>query len=132
MASNLDKLFKNDSELETEGIWLEIAEGVAFKVRRFGGSNSMKVKSAMAKYYKPYARLIEMGSLSQEKEKEVTTKVFVETCLVDWKGIEIDGKLTAFEKEVALKFFSELPELLDTVVAYATDSKNYRVELGNS
>ena len=131
MKSNLDKLFKNDESLEGNGIWLNLSEESGFLVRRFGGYNSQKVKAALAKHYKPYARLIDNGTLDPLKEKEITTRVFVESCVIDWKGIEIDGKEVPFSQDVAINFLLKLPELLETLVSYASDSKNYREDLGN-
>ena len=131
MKTNLDKLFKNDKGLEESGIWLKLSEETGFLVRRFGGYNSQKVKSALAKHYKPYARLVENGTLDPIKEKEIMIKVFVESCLIDWKGVEIDGVETPFSMEIAVKFFTALPELSETIVNYASDSKNYREDLGN-
>lgn len=132
MKTNLDKVFKNDSKSENDGIWFNVNEQTGFLVRRFGGFNSPKIKPALAKYYKPYARQVEAGTLSAEKENEIITRVFVEACLIDWRGVEIDGKETPFEKELAVKFFCSLPELAETIIGYSQDSKNYREDLGNS
>jgi hypothetical protein len=132
MKTNLDTLFKTSDSMETSGIWMTISDDVGFLVKRFGGYNSPKVKAATAKYYKPYARLIENGTLAMEKEKEIMTKIFVESSLMDWKGVEIDGKLTPFSKEVAVEFLLSLPELAESLISYASDSKNYKEDLGNS
>jgi hypothetical protein len=131
MKTNLDKAFKNNDGLEKDGIWMEISEGVGFLVGRFGGFNSPKIKTALAKHYKPYARQVENGTLSSEKEREISTKVFVESCVIGWKGIEIDGKIAEFSKEAAIQLLTSLPELNDALVQYATDTKNYREDLGN-
>lgn len=132
MKSNLDKFYKNNEKLEAEGIQMEIADGVWFNVKRFGGFNEASVKAALARYYKPYARQIENKTLDPVKEKEIMIRVFVEACVTGWNGIEIDGKDTAFDPELAVKFLTGLPELADSLIAYATDSKNYREDLGNS
>lgn len=131
MKTNLDKLFKNNPKHENDGIWLNISEETGFLVKRFGGDNSNQVKAALALYYKPYARLIEMGTMDPKKEREIMLKVFINSCLIDWKGVEIDGSPAEFSKEAALAFLLELPELAETLMAYASDSKNYREELGN-
>lgn len=130
--SNLDKVFKSSQNFEKEGIWLEVSSGVSFLIRRFGGYNASKVKASLAKHYKPYARLIENGSLPEAKETEIMTRVFVESSMVDWKGIEIDGKDTPFSVDAAIQLLTSLPDLSDTLLAYASDSKNYREDLGNS
>jgi hypothetical protein len=132
MQSNLDKLFKNSTNLEKDGIWFMITEETGFLVKRFGGSNSVAVKQAMATHYKPYARLVEAGTLDPEKENEIMLKMFVNSCLCDWKGVEIDGKQAEFSKELAIEFLKGLPELSKTLMDHASDSANYREDLGNS
>jgi len=131
MKTNLDKLFKNDTKLETEGIWMNISDDVGFLVKRFGGFNEHSVKAALARHYKPYARQVENGTLEQSKEKEIMITVFVKACLKGWKGVEIDGVATEYTPEVGVKFLTGLPELADTLVNYATDAKNYREDVGN-
>ena len=74
MKTNLDKLYKTNSSLEKDGVWFEISDDVAFLIRRFGGKNSEKVKLALAKYHKPYARQIEKGTLDPSKETEIMTR----------------------------------------------------------
>lgn len=132
MQTNLDKFYKNSEAYETKGIWFDISNDLGFHIKRFGGFNSPAIKLALAKYYKPYSRQVEAGTLSLEKEKEIHTKVFVESCVIGWKGVEIDGKIAEFSQDLALKFFLSLPELTESLIAYATDAKNYREDLGNS
>jgi len=130
MKTNLDKLFKSSEDLETKGIWFDVTETTGFLVKRFGGLNSQAVKQSMAKHYKPYARLVENGTLDPQKEKQILAHVFVSSCLVDWRGVEIEGVVTPFSKDVAINFLTELPELLEALMAHATKSESYREELG--
>jgi len=132
MKTNLDKYFKTNANFEKDGIWFEISEEVGFLIRRFGGKNAEKVKLAIAKYHKPYARQIEKGTLDPGKENKIMVRAFVESCLVNWKGIEIDGEATEFSIEKAVEFFVGLPDLASELVAYASDIDNYKEELGNS
>lgn len=131
MKTNLDSLFKTDGSFEKDGIWMEISDKTAFKVKRFGGRNSQHIQSVMARLSKPYTKQIEMKTLSEEKDYEITVRLFVETCLVDWKGVEIDGEIKPFEKELAVEFFTALPDLLKVLINYASDLANYKEELGN-
>jgi hypothetical protein len=131
MKSNLDKLFKTSQTHEDGGVWFQVSPEVQFLVKRFGGFNAPKVKSALAKYFKPYAKQIELGTLSQDKEQEIMFKVFVESCVTDWQGIEIDGQLKPFNTEDCLKLFTQLPDMAQLIIQYASDFNNYREELGN-
>lgn len=131
MKTNLDQLFKTDKALEDGGVDFAINDKTSFRVRHFTQTNP-RVKAAMAAYYKPYARQIELGTLEQEKGNEITVKLFIDTCLVSWKGVEIDGKEADCNKENAITLFRALPTLFDALWKHANDFNNYREELGNS
>ena len=132
MKTNLDSIFKTDEEMEKTGIWFMVKDDVGFLVKRFGGKNSTQVKAALAKHSKQYARQIEAGTMEVEKEKEIMTKVFVESSLIGWQGIIIDGSPAEFSKEKAVQLLLELPELADKLISHATTSSNYREDVGNS
>jgi len=131
MSSNLDKFFKTEKKLESEGVWFDVTETASFKLKRFGGENSTKVKALMAKHYKPYARLIENGSMEEKKQLEITAKIFVESSLCDWKGVEIDGAEVPYSPEAAIKLLMDLPELFDLLFKNSQDVSNFREDLGN-
>lgn len=132
MPSNLDSLFKTDKTLEREGIWFRYTDTVRFRLKRFGGFNSEKLKPLYASVYKPYAGQIEKGSISAEKQNELLATIFIKACMVDWEGVELDGKEAPFSFENALKLLTELPDLLDSLVKVTQDSANYKEDLGNS
>jgi hypothetical protein len=133
MKTNLDSLFKTDSSLEKDGIWFDISPEIAFHLRRFGGSNAQKVKQAMAKYHKPYAKLIEADRLGIEETNLVMAKVFVDSCLISWKGIkDEEGKDIAYSFDNAVKLFTDLPELFNTLFNYCSGVESFKEDLGNS
>lgn len=132
MKTNLDSLFKSSKNLETEGVIFEVNDSVRFTLRRFGGANANKVKAAMAKYYKPVARQVELGQLSAEKEHDIMVKVFVEACLISWEGVESDGKALECTRENAIKLFTEVPELFGALQNYASSFESFKEDLGNS
>lgn len=127
VKSNLDSVFKTDKAVEETGVWFNIDSKTGFLIRPFSAANPT-IKAAMAKFFKPYAYQIDHGTLDAEKEREISVKVFVHACVVDWKGVEIDGKEVAFDKESAIKLFVSLPELYKTLMRYAEDFRNYKVE----
>jgi hypothetical protein len=131
MKTNLDKIFKADKHSEENGVWFEIDSKTAFLVRPFKSSNP-RVKAAMAAHYKPYARQIEMGTLDYDKNLEINVKLFLDICLVDWRGVEIDGQEVEFSREAALSLMKSLPDLFDVLWKYANDFNNYKEDLGNS
>lgn len=131
MKTNLDKVYKTDKECETEGIWIQVTDTVAFRLKRFGGYNSQSVRRVMAQYNKKFARQIENGTLPEETERKVYAKAFVQSAMVDWRGVEVDGVETPFSEEKAIELLLNLPDLLELLTSEASKSDNYREELGN-
>lgn len=132
MKTNLDKLFKTNTVLEKEGVDFALDDKTSFRIRRFNSSNP-RVKAAMAAYYKPYARQIEMGTLPVEKSDEIAIRLFIDVCLVSWEGVEDEkGQPIEMTKENAFEMFKSLPDLFATLQKHANDFENYKEELGNS
>lgn len=132
MKTNLDKYFK----VKDEAVRLEIAPGVAFFVRQFKTTNP-NFKAAVARNWKPFARQIEAGTLDPLKAIELQVKLFVDTCLEGWEGVEIDGKPAPYEeisKEEKVQFFMTLPSLFEALWKNAEDYRNYQEneDVGNS
>lgn len=133
METNLDSIFKTNQNLEKEGKWVEVSDTVKFLVKRFGGVNSHALKSAMARFHKPFARQIDLGTLTEEKTREIHTKVFIATSLKGWQGVmDSSGKEIPFTEENALNLLMKLPDLADFLYSYAAETNNYREDLGNS
>ncbi len=131
MKTNLDQFFKTDKSMESEGIWLEFGKA-RFRVKRFGGYNSQKVKLALAKHFKPFSRQAELGTLEPEQENKILAMIFIEASLVTWEGVEMEGKEVPYSVEAALSLFTELPELFQEIQRQAQLKDNFKVEMGNS
>jgi len=131
METNLHELFGSNEKNEKEGVWFQLNDKLSFKMKRFGGLNASEVKKAYAKYYKPHARLIEKGLMPEDKEKRIFAKVWISSCLVDWKGVESNGKEIPFSFDTAVDVLSGLPDLLDTLVDVTQDKDEFKEEVGN-
>jgi hypothetical protein len=132
MKTNLDAFFKTNKDHEQKGVWFDLNDDVGFLIKRMGGKNTQAVKAASAKHYKKYARAIQNGTLPAEKEREVLVKTFVESSVMDWRGVEVEGELKEFSHENCVALFLELPDLADTLIEYASNYENFKEELGNS
>jgi hypothetical protein len=130
--TNLFTMFETNSDLESEGVIFELGEA-KFKLRRMGGANSQKLKAAHAKYFKPFAKQIEMGTLNEQIEKEIVIKSFFEICVVSWEGFKNkEGVEIECNLKNALEVFKQLPELFNLLQSHASDFNHYRVDLGNA
>lgn len=133
MKTNLHSLFSSNKDFERDGVEFVISSTCSMVVRRFGGANAEKVKAANAKYYKPYARLIQNNAMPEDQQTALMIRAFVDACIVSWKGVEDEeGKELPFTIDNAVKLFTELPELFESVFEYANDVKTYKEDLGNS
>ena len=132
MKTNLDESFKTSGDLETNGVWFEVNDNVAFLIKRFGGRNRTEVAKKMAQLQKPYAKQIQMNTIDQSLLEKINMKVFVESSIVDWRGLTIDGEETPFTKEKCLELLLDMPDLAESLVSYASDASSYMEYLGNS
>ena len=133
MKTNLSKAYATDKNLEQEGKWFQVAEGVEFKLKRMGGSNATEVNRIRAKIIKPHLRLIEKNLLDKDVEKGLYIKVFIEACLVNWKGLLDDNdQEIPFTREFAQELFKDTPDLFDYVVDLTNDNESYKEDLGKS
>lgn len=131
MKTNFDLDFKTDESLETDGIWIVYPNKAEIKIKRFGGSNSQTVRAIAAANFKPYSRQIEMGTLPQKKDREITITTFVKGCVVDWKNVFIDGVETPYSEETAIKLLIGLPELYEHLLKESQKMDNFKESLGN-
>lgn len=130
MKTSLDSMFKTDAKKEKEGEWYMVNDEAGFLLRRFSPLNP-NYKAAMLRHMKPHARKLQDNTIDTEKELELGVKTFVDICLVDWKGIEIDGQDTPFSKDAAIKVLTALPDLFRRLEEFASDMANYKAEVGN-
>lgn len=133
MKTNLGSMFATDKNLETEGKWFPLADGIEFRMKRMGGFNNVEVNKLRAKYIKPHLRQMEKGLLPADVERDIYVKVFVKSCMVDWKGLSDDkGQDVEYSEGTAIELFKDTPDLFDYVVELATDVESYKAELGKS
>jgi hypothetical protein len=125
---SLYKTFGTDDNLENEGIFLEVEEGIRFKVRRMGGKNK-KYSERMAKISRPYKRQLEQGTLEEHMAKSLLKKAFVDACLCGWEGVtDKENRPLVYSKENALKLFDDLPDLFDLLREEADKLINFQEE----
>ena len=136
---SLYEKFKNNSNLEKDGVDFEIMDA-KFKLARMGGSNDERLKRAHAKHYKKYTTAINKNLLPEDKLRTIVIKTFCEGCLLGWENVkDEDGNVLEYNLDNATKLFKDLPDLFQTLNELAQDSTYYREnyedsveELGNS
>lgn len=132
--SNLYKTFSTNRNLEVDGVWFEIDTETKFLLARAGGANT-KYTRCLQTRGKPYSRRAARGTLEPEALQEIEKQVFLDSVLLDWKGVtDADGDSVEFCRGAAIKLFNDLPELYVTLVEAANTLAYYltdqAVEMG--
>jgi len=136
----LREQFKTNTKFESEGVDFVISDTEKIRIRRHGGTNSVKIAQAQAKFSKPYIGRIKSQEMTQSDITKIVAKVFVECSVIGWEGItEENGTPMEFNFDNAVKLMCELPDLLNTLMVYAENMENFKdapevdnSELGNS
>ena len=145
---SLSKLFKTNSNMEREGILVDYGPNddlpevdgkrptMQFRVARAGGANQAHNK-AVERLIKPHKRAVQTGNLSNELAKTIDRTAWMETCLLGWSNITLNGQVLDFSKENADALFAELPDLYADLREQSNNASLFRDEvleadLGNS
>ncbi len=128
-AVDIRKNYGTSPKLELEGAWTEdLGGGLKLKLARLKNPKFQKMYSRMMK---PYQRQVRNGTLDTEVEERIITKCVVETVLLGWENLMLDGKIQEYSKENALRILSDpaLSDFRDLVVDLANDSQLFREEM---
>lgn len=119
------KAFVTNSKREIEGVVLPLAEGVTLRVARF---NNPRMEEHMQRIGKPYARSIKMGTFPPQEMRKLMAKAMSHHVLLDWTGLEEDGKPLAYSPEAAERLLLESRDFFDLVFEAANEQQNFRDE----
>lgn len=98
---------KIDSEKAKQGVWVDITDFGRVKIRRWNNpdyrNRAMDLRDA---------KLEELGKtpqdmLSDDESFEIMVKAACEEIIVDWEGIEADGKPVAYDSKLAIAAFTD-------------------------
>lgn len=135
----LRKTFKTDKQLETDGVWLDVAindhngKPIRIKIARMGPSNKRYTK-ALEKATQPHQSAIQNGAFDNEIARITLMGVFADTILLEWDnlpkseltGNEEDKDELEYSRENVDALFAELPELYDDWEARARSAAAFR------
>jgi hypothetical protein len=120
------QIFGTDSELEKNGVWVEMDEGISFLVARTG-TIGCEYDRVLRTATKPHRRAIENETIAPELVRKITVEAFAKTALLDWRNVKDEaGHDLPFSKENAVKLMLDLPELAQVLFDFARDYQNYR------
>jgi predicted glycosyl hydrolase (DUF1957 family) len=127
MAFDIKKNVRN-KDLEEQGTWMDYDEGVRFLVAR---KNNSKYKGFISKKYRENERLVS-NLAHTDKADKVSEQIMLEATatylLLDWQGLESDGKALPYSKAVAMEVLDAHDELREAIEEYASVRDNYIAE----
>ena len=128
----LFKQFKTSADSEVNGIEVKFEEATnddgtipTFVIARMGKSNKAYSKALEAKT-RPVRRLIELGTLPNEKAEDIFKDVFVDNVLKGWSNVYDEaGEAIPYTRENALMLMEALPDVYDRLTSEAGLAANF-------
>lgn len=119
--------FRTNKSLENEGAWTHLAGNARVKLARIG---NRRYRELLQTKLKPHRRAIRAGTMPEEVTEALMTEVVVETVLLDWENVELNGEAVPFSRPAALDILSdpEMKDLRDMIVELAGDMELYRAK----
>lgn len=122
---DLKKLFKTDENLETAGVWQDLGDSIRVKVARFNNTNHKRVMEGLMK---PYQHMLRRGNLSEEIAEKILVQGMARTILLDWEGLEEDGKPIKYSMKNAERIMMEFKDFRDLVHNISQSMEIYKIQ----
>lgn len=121
-------LVKTDIDKETNGVWIEFAEGIQLKIAR---SRNTKYQEEIRRLIDPIKGELRKDVISTEKFADLLLRVRAKTVLLDWKNIEEDGVEVPYSVEKAIEYFKnpELKDFYGFVITISEGSEKYKKDI---
>ena len=120
---DLKKIFGTDRKAEDAGVWVDIGQGARVKVAR---DTSTRYRERLRDVLRPYRGSIVAGALSDEQAQKLFAKAAAGTLLLDWEGIEQDGRPLAFSIDAAEQLMADLPDFYRAVESFSKEAALFR------
>ena len=120
---DIKKLFGTDRKAEEVGVWVDIGQGARVKIAR---ETSTRYRERLRDVLRPYRGSIVAGALSDEQAQKLFAKAAAGTLLLDWQGIEEDGKALAFSMDAAEQMMAELPDFYRAIESFSKEAALFR------
>jgi hypothetical protein len=121
------EVFETSENMEREGIIVDYGEAGKFKIARAGGSNARFLKVS-ERLTAPYRSRIDRGDMEIDELQKLNREAFVDGILLGWENVVgKDGKDLAYNRDAALKLFTDLPDLCMDLQEQAQRAANFRL-----
>lgn len=119
--------FRTDAEKEKKGVWIPIGEGAELLIARWGNPDMIKVSERLMEPAE-IRQAFRHGALSEEKAQEINTEIMAEAILLNWRGLEENGKAIPYSKEKAIELL-RIKDFSGLVTQISKTQENYRAQV---
>jgi len=119
---DLTKDFKTDRRREIDGAWETLDSSSQVLVARL---RNEKFNAAYARVPRGTRRMFEKGTLSEEQIDNFLCKIMAKSILLDWKGIEFEGKPLEYSVENSEMVLKALPDFRIFIWELADDFQRF-------
>ena len=113
-------------DLEEEGVWASWRDGARFKVARLGNKKFRRLWDSKRR---PFLKQIRQDKFPPDDELRISCECLAETVLLDWDGIEANGKKLKYTPALGIQYLMQSQELRNAVTELADDEENFRVDV---
>lgn len=115
--------YKTDKTAEVTGVWVEVDNGVSFKIARLNNEKAREMRRSLEKPYRNFQ------TIPDSKSEEILRKVIAHTVLLDWKGLTDENDLPlTYSPEAVERLLKEYPDLLNDVVSLSMARETFQAE----
>ena len=112
-----------DESLANDGVWFYFKNKYGFKLKSISKENKVWNKSVNA--FMKTNRIESLDKIPEWLRKDFI-KIFISCVVVDWKGVEFDGKPAKFTGDNVLMVFEKLPQVFHACMEFASEIDNYK------
>lgn len=122
---DIGKSYGTDKQKEEEGVWVKMGEGAEVRVARLGNKQYLEAVRRLSSKHKVASR---NNKLADEVTLDVTVNAFAEAILLEWKGIQENGKNLPYTRENAARLLKEYADFREDIAAIAMNMENFKRE----
>lgn len=119
--------FETDRKVEMDGVWIDYGN-YQIRIARAGGGNKA-YDVCLENKARPFRRALQNEVLSLEKQEQIVQEAFIETVILDWKGVEeVEGTPLECTQDNVRMLLKRLPDVWKDIQAQAQKVSLFRKE----
>ncbi len=124
---------KIDRKSVVQGVWYQVSKNQSVLLAKLNNANAIRRRGELLDEY----LATEKEEPAGEHEFEINLRVFVETVLLNWRGVyDVDGKSIEYSPEVMIEqigddlegFYELYGAWIQEIMKFAQDAENYTVK----